>query len=109
MKTDDIISYGDLVAAEKANLQKGMNYHVRRDYSVVLMSVRRGAPYADAIDEATGTLIYEGHDVPRTKDCPDPKVVDQPLTYPGGALTENGKFFRAAMDFKSGLRRAVPV
>jgi hypothetical protein len=41
MQIDDIISYHDLVAAEKANLRKGMNYQVRRDYSVVLMSVRR--------------------------------------------------------------------
>jgi len=105
MEADDIISYHDLVNAEKAALQKGMNFGIGKHYSVFLMSVRRGAPYADAIDEATGTLIYEGHDVPRTKDCPDPKAVDQPLTYPGGAFTENGKFFRAAMDYKSGRRK----
>jgi hypothetical protein len=36
MKTDDIISYHELVAAEKANLQKGMNFGIGRDYSVVL-------------------------------------------------------------------------
>jgi hypothetical protein len=105
MKVDDIISYHELVSAEKANLQKGMNFGIGRNYSVVLMSVRSGAPYDDSIDPDTGLLIYEGHDEHRTKDCPDPKSVDQPLTTPRGSWTENGKFFRAAMDFKSGLRK----
>jgi len=104
MKVDDIISYHELVAAEKANLQKGMNFGIGREYSVVLMSVRQGAPYEDAIDPKTGTLAYEGHDVNRTRACPDPKLVDQPMATPSGSWTENGKFFRAAMDYKSGLR-----
>jgi hypothetical protein len=103
MKVDDIISYGDLVAAEKANLQKGMNFGNGHRHSVFLMSVRRGAPYADSFDSDTGTLIYEGHDEPQTASVKDPKIVDQPLTTKSGGWTENGKFFRAAMDFKSGL------
>jgi hypothetical protein len=105
MKPDDIISYHDLVHEEKATVQKGMNYDLGKGYSVFLMSVRKGAPYKDEYDETTGTLIYEGHDVPRTRGGPDPKMVDQPMTYPGGSWTENGKFFRAAMDYKGGLRK----
>jgi len=105
MKVDDIISYHELVAAERANLQKGMNFGIGKDYSVVLMSVRPGAPYADAFDPRTGMLKYEGHDVNRTKDFSKPKAVDQPLTTPRGSWTENGKFFRAAMDYKGGLRK----
>ena len=35
---DDIISYHDVVTAEKATLQKGMNYAVGKKYSVFLMS-----------------------------------------------------------------------
>ncbi len=105
MKVDDIISYHDLVSAEKANLQKGMNFGIGRTYSVFLMSVRKGAPYADRIDSSTGNLIYEGHDQHRNKDYPNPKLVDQPLTTPRGSWTENGKFFRAAMDYKAGLRK----
>ena len=31
MEVDDIISYHDLVTAEKASLQKGMNYGVGKD------------------------------------------------------------------------------
>jgi len=104
MKIDDIMSYHELVSAEKANLQKGMNFGIGKEYSVLLMSVRPGAPYADELDKQSGMLTYEGHDTSRTKDCPNPKKVDQPLTTPRGSWTENGKFFRAAMDYKSGLR-----
>jgi hypothetical protein len=105
MEVDDIIRYHEMVNAEKLPLQKGMNFGVGKTYSVFLMSTRKGAPYADTIDKESGVLIYEGHDVPCSKTCPDPKTVDQPLTYPKGSWTENGKFFRAAMDFKSGLRK----
>src|SRR5205807_4556398 len=104
MEVDDIISYHDVVTAEKATLQKGMNYRVGKDYSVFLMSLRENAPYADVLDEVTGMLTYEGHDEPERKGGPKPKEVDQPLTTPKGSWTENGKFFRAAMDFKSELR-----
>ena len=41
VKTNDIISYHDIVHAEKAALQKGMNYELGKGYSVFLMSVRR--------------------------------------------------------------------
>lgn len=60
MERDDIISYHDLVTEEKAALQKGMNYGVGKKYSVFLMSLREGAPYADALDQVTGMLTYEG-------------------------------------------------
>ena len=52
MEIDDIFGYDKLVAAEKATLQKGMNYRVGKDYSVFLMSLRENAPYADARDES---------------------------------------------------------
>src|ERR1700736_4307138 len=100
MEVDDIFGYDKLVAAEKATLQKGMNYRVGKDYSVFLMSLRENAPYADALDEVTGMLSYEGHDEPQRQGVPNPKEVDQPLTTPRGSWTENGKFFRAVMDFK---------
>src|SRR5438874_13663012 len=104
MEVDDIISYHGLVTAEKASLQNGMNYGVGKDYSVFLMSLRENAPYADALDEVTGMLTYEGHDKPQRAGGPNPKEIDQPMTTSRGSWTENGKFFRAAMDFKSGLR-----
>jgi hypothetical protein len=109
MNVDDIISYGELVAAEKLMLQKGMNFGVGKNYSILLMSQRANAPYRDVVDEASGILVYEGHDQPRTKDCPNPKAVDQPITTPKGTWTENGRFFKAAMDFQRGLREAELV
>jgi len=105
MKVDDIIAYSDLVAEERINLQKGMNFGVGNGYSIFLMSVRKGAPYADVLDESTGNLIYEGHDKPRSKDGPQPKSINQPLQTPSGAWTENGKFFRAAIDYKNNARK----
>jgi len=101
-KVDDIISYAELVAAEQANVQKGMNFQIKPEYSIFLMSVRKNAPYADKWDKRTRTLIYEGHDVPRNI-SQTPKQVDQPLTTPNGSLTENGKFFTAAKSFKMRL------
>ena len=98
-KIDDIISYAELVAAENANIQKGMNFQIKPEYSIFLMSIRKKAPYADEWDKKTGTLIYEGHDVPRNI-SPNPKEVDQPLSTPNGTLTENGKFFTAAQSYK---------
>lgn len=101
-KVDDIISYAELVAAENANIQKGMNFQIKPEYSVFLMSVRKNAPYADEWDEKTGTLIYEGHDAPSNL-ANEPKEADQPFTTPKGTLTENGKFFTAAQAYKMRL------
>jgi hypothetical protein len=101
-KVDDIISYAELVAAENANVQKGMNFQIKPEYSIFLMSVRKNAPYADEWDEKTGTLIYEGHDA-FSNWVKDPKAANQPLNTPNGTLTENGKFFTAAQSYKMRL------
>ena len=109
MEVHDIFGYDKLVATEKANLQAGMNYREGKEYSIVLMSVRKGAPYEDAIDPVTGVVSYEGHDVKRFPGGPDPKSVDQPLNNPGGSPTENGKFFRDAIAFKAGTRKSAKL
>lgn len=85
MEVDDIIRYHDVVTAEKAALQKNMNYGVGKKYSIFLMSLRENAPYADALDPVTGILTYEGHDEPQRRDGPNPKEIDQPLTTPRGS------------------------
>ena len=96
----DVISYLDMCKEEGVNLQRGMNFRLRGGHSVILMSLRLGAPYADRIEDEGKTLIYEGHDVPATKNGPHPKEVDQPERNPGGGLTQNGLFYRAALQFK---------
>jgi hypothetical protein len=66
------------------------------------MSVRPNAPYRDEIKDDGSTLVYEGHDIPRTERAVDPKSVDQPEFIPSGSLTQNGKFHKAAQDYKAG-------
>jgi hypothetical protein len=75
-----------------------MNFGVGKKYSIFLMSLRENAPYADALDPATGMLTCESHDEPKRRGGPNPKDIDQPLMTLKGSWTENGKFFRAAME-----------
>lgn len=96
----DIISYMDMCRYESASLQRGMNFRLGGRTSVILMSLRPGAPYADRIEQNGHVLIYEGHDVARTKGGPDPKRVDQRDATPTGTLTQNGLFWNAAKAHK---------
>jgi len=66
------------------------------------MSRRRNAPYRDKIESEGRVLIYEGHDVPKTSQNPQPKLVDQPRKTPGDRLTQNGLFEEAAISAKGG-------
>jgi hypothetical protein len=89
---------------EGVSLQRGMNFELGRNHSVILMSVRPNAPYTDRFEDDGSTIIYEGHDVPKTKSCPNPKEVNQCQYLPTGRLTENGKFYKAAKDAGDGRR-----
>lgn len=99
---NEIISYLEMCQRENASLQRGMNYSLAKNHSVILMSVRRGAPYRDTLDEDGSLLMYEGHDEPRSVSGPDPKQIDQRGSTPGGTLTQNGLFVRAAENYKLG-------
>lgn len=101
---NEIISYMEMCVREGTSLQRGMNFELRDNHSVILMSVRPGAPYEDQISKDGSTLIYEGHDVPRSAQCPYPKEHDQPRVSGNGRLTQNGKFHRAAQSFKANKR-----
>lgn len=102
LKVGDIISYNTMCKEENSSLQRGMNFHLNNSTSVILMSVRPGAPYQDSIQDEGQILIYEGHDVPKKNGQNiDPKSVDQPMYTEYGSLTENGKFFNAAMKYKN--------
>ena len=50
MKIGDIFSYMDMCQFEKTTLQRGMNYYLDKK-SILLMSLRKNAPYADRIEE----------------------------------------------------------
>jgi len=94
---------------EKVHLQKGMNFRLHGQRTIILLSQRPGAKYEDEVQDNGRVLIYEGHDIPRRYDGPDPKTVDQPRINPGGSLTENGKFFHAAMAVRDGRAEAERV
>lgn len=101
---NEIISYLDMCRRERVSLQRGMNFGLGTNHSVILMSLRTNAPYEDELQEAGTVLIYEGHDEPRSSRLPDPKRVDQPERTPAGTLTQNGLFYRAAHETKANLR-----
>jgi hypothetical protein len=109
MKLGDVISYLEMCSEEGVNLQRGMNYHLRADTSVILMSLRPNAPYTDKVEANGQILIYEGHDLSKTADNPIPKVVNQPMRNPGGTLTQNGLFYEAALRYKNGKHKPESV
>jgi hypothetical protein len=102
--SDNIISYIDMCQREGASLQQGMNFGLGGNHSVILMSVRPKAPYRDRFEDSGTTLVYEGHDAPKGASTSNPKVVDQPLAYPTGRPTQNGKFHAAAQAAAAGQR-----
>ena len=107
---DDIITYREMCDLENVQtLQRGMNYRLNLMYSVVLMSRRSNAPYKDHIHTDGITLEYEGHDALQRSGEVSVKTRDQPMYYPSGRLTQNGKFAKAAEDFKAGVRDAELV
>ncbi len=101
---NEIIPYIEMCRRECVSLQRGMNFELGGNHSVILMSVRPGAPYADRFEDDGSTLVYEGQDTPCTIQHTDPKSFNQPEYSTSGVLTENGKFHRAAQEFKTGKR-----
>jgi len=104
----EIISYSQLVVNEGGKqIQRGMNFGIQKSYSIVLMSTERNAPYNDEIFD-DGIIEYEGHDIHKNIHK-DKKIVDQPLKNSSGTLTENGKFFQAANEYKEEKRDPAKV
>ncbi len=104
-----IMSTNELMMREGVNLQKGMNF--RRDlprqaggeslpFFLVLPSPEGG--YTDAWDPRTGVETYEGHDSTTVE--AGGRSHDQLLMYADGKMTENGRFYRAAQEYKDGIR-----
>lgn len=66
ISSGDIVSYAEMCLEEGgSSMQRGMNFKPKGGISVILMSVRKGAPYADEVLENGSILVYEGHDVPK--------------------------------------------
>ncbi len=107
---DQIFSYREMCDAEKMQtLQRGMNFKINPQYSLVLMSRRSNAPYLDNILDDGITIEYEGHDEPKTSHEINPKALDQPSVTKNGTLTQNGKFIEAIENYKKGIAEVEPV
>ncbi len=107
---DQIISYREMCDNENIQtLQRGMNYRMNPHYSIILMSQRKNAPYNDKILDDDLSIEYEGHDIPKSKDIENPKLVDQARKTKNGKLTQNGYFAKAIDEYKSGSRGAEVV
>ncbi len=99
---DEILSYREMCDKENVQtLQRGMNFRLNPNYSVILMSQRKNAPYKDKVHGDGLTIEYEGHDVAKTSKTMNPKRVDQPLKYPSGRPTQNGLFAKAVEVYKT--------
>ena len=107
---DQILLYREMCDTENVQtLQRGMNYRLSSEYSVILMSQRNNAPYNDRIHEDGITIEYEGHDIPKTRHDLNAKNYDQPDKTKGGKLTQNGRFKKAVDDYKNNQREAEIV
>ena len=109
LQPGEVISYMEMCSTIGVNLQRGMNFRLKDGESIILMSLRPGAPYADRVEDEGRTLIYEGHDIARTADIAYPKKLDQPDRNPGGSLTQNGLFAVAAQKYKEGTAQPERV
>ena len=57
VRAGDVVSYLEMCQQEGVNLQQGMNFRLRGGASVILMSTRPGAPYADQVEEGGRILV----------------------------------------------------
>jgi hypothetical protein len=105
----ELISYPDMCHREGARLRRGMHFGLGGTYSVLLMSVQPRAPYQDRVTTDGTTLIYEGHDEPKSVAVPHPKAVDQPLRTAYGTPTQNAKFHQAAQTYQLGQQSPARV
>lgn len=103
---DQIISYRQMCDNEDIQtLQRGMNFRLNSNYSVILMSQRSNAPYEDRILDDGLTIEYEGHDESKSTST-NPKKLDQPRLTKSGKLTQNGLFANSVDEFK--MKRKEP-
>ena len=103
---DDIFSYREMCDLENVQtLQRGMNYRLNQNYSVILMSQRSNAPYKDKIYPDGITIEYEGHDVLKRDYGHNPKLEDQLDKLTSGRFTQNGLFIDAIRHYKANHKK----
>ncbi|MFZ2556201.1 MAG: hypothetical protein WAZ27_01900 [Minisyncoccia bacterium] len=99
-----ILSAAELMEREGMLLQKSMNFRDRGEQlSIFLVLAKDEGEFKDAWDGKKQIYTFEGHDS-TTKETGG-KSLDQLLMYGGDKLTENGRFYKAANEFKDGVRK----
>ncbi|MBQ7328239.1 MAG: HNH endonuclease [Clostridia bacterium] len=101
MTRGDVIKDSDIVFEEGRALRREMNFHIEhKSYSIILIYTNRNNY---KVGDDGRTVLHEGHNVQKThnKTNLSEKYVDQPMKTPEGLLTENGKFYMAALDYKN--------
>lgn len=99
----EILSYAEMCRREGLRMQRGMHFRLGEEHSVLLTTLRANTPYHDEQQGFGAQIIYQGHDVFRSKAHPDPEAVDQPEYTSGRRLTQNGLFYNAALEYKHGF------
>ncbi len=97
-----IISANELAAREGVNLTKGLNYRDGDDLLSVFLVLEREDGFKDEWHQESGIYTYDGHDSTTVESG---RSVDQLLMYENGRLTENGRFYKTAHEFKDELRK----
>ncbi len=97
-----IVSHAEVLMREQQGVQKNMNYRDDGRPSVFLIS-DKGDEHTDEWHEAEQLFVVEGHDA-STKGV-QKKSADQELAHESGRLSDNGKFYREAQQYKDGVRR----
>jgi hypothetical protein len=101
MKQWEIWTYLDMVNDIWFSIQRWMNYSSNWRPSIILMSIRKNAPYNDKALNWWTTIIYEWHDIQKNHaNWRNPKTTDQPAKTPNWKLTQNWLFFNAAINWK---------
>ncbi len=100
-RASPILSAAELIAREGVNLQKGMNYRDAGGLLSVFLVLEHEGEYHDEWDADSETYTYQGHD---STTVSDGKLRDQIAMYSDGRATDNGKFLKAANNFKDGMR-----
>lgn len=96
-----IVSANELMAREGVNLTKSMNFRDARNgsLSVFLVLPNHDGEYREDWNSDTNIYLFDGHDSTTAEAS---KYTDQVAIYESGRLSENGKFYKAAQDFKDG-------
>ena len=108
-RASPILSAAEVIAREGVNLQKGMNYRDSGGLLSVFMVLEHEEVFHDEWDSDTETYTYQGHDSTLRHaqgELPQGKQKDQLVMYQDGRVTDNGKFLKAASNFKDGMRDA---